>query len=460
MFFEDTIAAIATPPGKGGIGIVRISGERALEIGKKIFVFPEGKKTDFKNRYLHYGWAIDEDNILIDEVLFSYMQAPHSYTAEDVVEVHCHGGIIPLTKILKTIISKGARLAQPGEFTKRAFINGRIDLVQAEAVMDLINAESDRLARISLSQIEGGLSVRIRDMRGRLLNLMARIEVTIDYPEEDIDEMITKDIKNEVDDIVKSIQHLLKTAKQGKLIRQGVKAVIIGRTNVGKSSLLNALTKEDRAIVTEIPGTTRDTIEDMINIRGIPVRIVDTAGIRETIDKIEKIGIERSKENIITADLLITVLDASEELTSEDLEVLTYIKDKKAIVILNKTDKPNLLTEKYVKEKLGFDVPVAHTSLTLGQGIEIVEDMIYNMFFEGDIRIGDDIMITNLRHQEALMGAENSLMGVVDGLNKQMPPDIIAIDIRDALDSLGAITGESVTDDLIDKIFSEFCLGK
>ncbi len=460
MFFEDTIAAIATPPGEGGIGIVRISGSKALDIAKEVFVFGSKKNQTFKDRYLHYGKVVDEEGNIIDEVLLAYMKGPRSYTAEDVVEIHCHGGIIPITSILKEVIKKGARLAEPGEFTKRAFLNGRIDLVQAEAVMDLICAKTEKLAKASINQMEGGLSGHIKRMRERLIDIMAHIEVTIDYPEEDIDEVTSQSIRNDITHIVNDIENLLSTAEHGRLIRQGIKAVIIGKTNVGKSSLLNALVKEERAIVTDIPGTTRDVIEEFINIKGVAVRIIDTAGIRETLDQVEQIGIQRSKQNIERADLIITVLDASSPLEDQDREILEYLKDRKALVILNKIDKPVKLDRKQIEELIGSEIPIVETSLTLGKGIDKVEDIIYKMFFRGELEISDDLMITNIRHQEALNKARRYLLDALEGIDNELPMDIVSIDLRSAVDSLGAITGETVTEDLIDKIFSEFCLGK
>lgn len=388
------------------------------------------------------------------------MKGPRSYTAEDVVEIHCHGGIIPITSILKEVIKKGARLAEPGEFTKRAFLNGRIDLVQAEAVMDLICAKTEKLAKASINQMEGGLSGHIKRMRERLIDIMAHIEVTIDYPEEDIDEVASQSIRNDITHIVNDIENLLSTAEHGRLIRQGIKAVIIGKTNVGKSSLLNALVKEERAIVTDIPGTTRDVIEEFINIKGVAVRIIDTAGIRETLDQVEQIGIQRSKQNIEHADLIITVLDASSPLEDQDREILEYLKDRKALVILNKIDKPVKLDRKQIEELIGSEIPIVETSLTLGKGIDKVEDIIYKMFFRGELEISDDLMITNIRHQEALNKARRYLLDALEGIDNELPMDIVSIDLRSAVDSLGAITGETVTEDLIDKIFSEFCLGK
>ncbi len=460
MFFDDTIAAIATPPGEGGIGIVRISGSKALDIAKEIFIFGSKKNRTFKDRYLHYGKVVDGKGNIIDEVLLAYMKGPRSYTAEDVVEIHCHGGIIPITNILKEVIKKGARLAEPGEFTKRAFLNGRIDLVQAEAVMDLICAKTEKLANASINQMEGSLSGHIKRMRARLIDIMAHIEVTIDYPEEDIDEVASQSIKENITDIVKDIEYLLSTAEHGRLIRQGIKAVIIGKTNVGKSSLLNALVKEDRAIVTDIPGTTRDVIEEFINIKGVAVRIIDTAGIRETLDQVEQIGIQRSKQNIESADLIITVLDASSPLEDQDREILKYLKDRKSLIILNKIDKPVVLDRNEIEELIGKERPIVETSLTLGKGIDKVEDIIYKMFFRGELEMSNDLMITNIRHQETLNKAHKHLLDALEGIDNLLPMDIVSIDLRSAVDSLGSITGETITDDLIDKIFSEFCLGK
>lgn len=460
MFFNDTIAAIATPPGQGGIGIVRISGDNALTIAREIFEFENEKEQSFKNRYLHYGKIVDDGDNIIDEVLISYMQAPNSYTTEDVVEINCHGGVISLNMILKQVIKKGARLAQPGEFTKRAFLNGRIDLVQAEAIMDLISAQTERSAEESLKQMEGGLSQHIKSMRDKLLDFMAHIEVTIDYPEEDIGDIIIQGLKKDLEELLDRIDHLLSTANEGKLIRQGIKVVIVGKSNVGKSSLMNALVREERAIVTDIPGTTRDVIEESINIKGVALRILDTAGIRDTLDQVEKIGIDRSRKNIHSADLIITVLDASSSLEPQDKEILGYLKGKKALVVLNKIDKPSLIDIGDIEKGLDEHIPVIETSLTMGKGIDIIEDSIYSMFFKGDIEISNEAMITNTRHHEALIRTKDHLLEALDGLGDEMPLDIISIDLRDAVDSLGSITGESVTEDLVNRIFSEFCLGK
>lgn len=460
MYFEDTIAAIATPPGLGGIGIVRISGDRALNIAKEIFVFGNNKESVFKDRYLHYGKIVDSSGRIIDEVLLAYMKAPRSYTKEDVVEIHCHGGVVPIREILKEVIKKGARLAEPGEFTKRAFLNGRIDLVQAEAVMDLISSKTHISAMASINQMEGKLSKHIGAMREELIRNMAHIEVVIDYPEEDIDEIGMESLRDTIMELCNEIKNMMKTIEKGKLIREGIKAVIIGKTNVGKSSLLNALLGEDRAIVTDIPGTTRDVIEEYINIKGLAVRIVDTAGIRETLDKIERMGIERSKQNIDKADLILMVMDASIAIEEEDREIFSYIKNRKTLIVLNKIDKPVMLGKNEIEKELGNKIPIIETSLISGKGVDKLEDMIYKMFFRGELEITHDKVITNMRHYEALERAYNYLKDALEGIDYGMPLDIISIDLYGAANSLGNITGETVTEDLINKIFSEFCLGK
>jgi len=460
MYREDTIAAIATPPGEGGIGIVRISGEKSEEIIRNIFVGKNRKKIkEFKDRYFYYGNILDRNQQVIDEVLVVLMKKPRSYTMEDVAEIHCHGGMIPLRNILKRVIEEGARLAEPGEFTKRAFLNGRIDLAQAEAIMDLICTKSEKAAQISIRQLEGGLSKQIKEIRAKLLDIMAHIEVTIDYPEEDIEDVVGKRVESVIEVVLQDIKKLLNTAESGKLIRQGIKTVIIGKPNVGKSSLLNALVRENRAIVTDIPGTTRDVIEEYINIKGVNIKIVDTAGIRETLDEIERIGVERSKENIKDADLIIMVIDISRPMEEEDELLLEWLNGRKAIIVVNKVDKPALLDIDLLRKKVN-GVKIVETSLIKGKGVDKLEDLIYNMFFEGEISISDDVMITNIRHQEALTNAKAYLLDALQGLRNGTPLDLVSIDLRGALEALGTITGETVTEDLIDKIFSDFCLGK
>jgi len=460
MYREDTIAAISTPPGEGGIGIVRISGPDAEGIIQKIFVDKNGKThREYKNRYFYYGKILDEEKRVIDEVLVVIMRAPHSYTMEDVAEIHCHGGMIPVRKILKLVLNHGARLAEPGEFSKRAFLNGRIDLAQAEAIMDLISAKSESAAWLSVHQMEGKLSGKIKNLREKILNLLAHVEVTIDYPEEEIESDLLDHFRENMDEVLKEITKLLDTAEQGKLIRDGIKTVIIGKPNVGKSSLLNALVRENRAIVTDIPGTTRDVIEEYINIKGVTVRIVDTAGIRETLDLVEKIGVERSKESVQDADLVILMLDASRPLEEEDRKILRLIGDRKTLILLNKVDQPSVLDREKITELMP-DKIVIETSLISGKGIEEVEDFIYNMVYSGSITPNTDILVGNLRHQEALIKAKNHLKDALLALDQAVPLDLISIDIRGALEALGTITGDDITEDLVDKIFSEFCLGK
>ncbi len=457
---EDTITAISTPIGVGGIGIVRISGSKSLDIARKLFRTKAGKKIkDYKNRYFYYGKIVDSEGKTVDEVLMVIMLAPNSYTKEDIVEIHCHGGIVPLRQILKLTIQQGARLAQPGEFTKRAFLNGRIDLAQAEGIMDLICAKTETAAKASIQHMEGILSERIKNMRENLIDLLARIEVTIDYPEEDIEEIEAKRCIESLTYINKEIDRLLATADRGKLIRQGIKVVIVGKPNVGKSSLLNALLRENRAIVTDIPGTTRDIIEESLDINGVLVRILDTAGIRKAKDIIEDIGIKRSIQNMKEADLVLWVMDATRIIDKEDLEIAESIKEKKKIVILNKVDNHVIIDLNNVKEYIE-GVPVIRTSAILGQGISDVEKRIYDMVMSGKIQADDELMITNIRHQEALMRANEHIRDALDALKDNVALDLVSIDIRGACDALGTITGESVTEDLIDKIFSEFCLGK
>lgn len=460
MFDADTIVAISTPPGEGGIGIVRMSGEKSIDIIKEIFVLPSGKEiSEIKDRYFYYGKIVDDAGEPLDEVLMVCMRGPRSYTREDIVEIHCHGGMIPIRKILELIISHGARLAEPGEFTKRAFLNGRLDLVQAEAVADLIRAKSDEAARSSLRQMEGSLSRKLKDIRERLLDLIAHIEVTIDYPEEDIDEIIGKEIAGVLDEVLSEMKRLIDSANTGKLIRQGIKTVIVGKPNVGKSSLLNALVRENRAIVTHIPGTTRDIIEEYISIRGIQVNIIDTAGIRETEDVVEKIGVERTKKSIDEADLIIAMFDASVPFEKEDEEILERIKDKKVLVIVNKTDLPNLLDIEKIKSTIP-DGDIIETSLIKGEGVEEIENYIYNMVYSGNVTVSDEPMVTNIRHENLLKSSYKHLLDAKNALEHGVPLDLISIDIRSSLDDIGVITGEFVTDDIVDRIFSNFCVGK
>ncbi|NLB42010.1 MAG: tRNA uridine-5-carboxymethylaminomethyl(34) synthesis GTPase MnmE [Clostridiales bacterium] len=459
MITEDTIVALATPPGEGGIAVIRLSGPESLQIASRLYINGKREKQEqFKDRYLQYGYILDKEQNIVDEVLMVSMKAPKTYTREDVVEIHCHGGMIPAQKILDLTLEEGARLAQPGEFTKRAFLNGRVDLTQAEAVMDLISSKSEDAARVSLSQMEGSLSRKIKTLRDDLLDLMARIEVTVDYPEEDIEEMLRAPIGERLAKASSDCLHLLETAHQGRLVREGLKVVIIGKPNVGKSSLLNALVRENRAIVTDIPGTTRDVIEDYINIKGVLVRILDTAGIRETMDQVEKIGVEKSRELTRDADLILLLLDASSSLEKEDKEILQWLEDKRVLILLNKADRPLVIEEEEIRRLT--DSSIIWTSMMEGTGLNEVENYIYNLVYSGSVGPKNTAMITNNRHKEALIRGQKHLEEALNAMDAYMPLDIVTIDLRDAWEALGEITGESLTENLIDKIFMEFCLGK
>ncbi len=460
MALNQTITALATPPGEGGIGIIRISGPESFEIIHQLFCLKGGKKPiGIKDRYMNYGDILDEDDSIIDTVMMVQMSAPRTYTREDVAEIHCHGGMIPIRRILNRILACGARLSEPGEFTRRAFLNGRIDLAQAEGLMDFIRAKSEEAAKASFQQMQGSLSTEIREMRRSLLELLAHMEVTIDYPEEDIEEVFFAKIQRQLLVVLEQCESLLKTADQGKLIREGIKTVIIGKPNVGKSSLLNALLKENRAIVTEVPGTTRDVIEDELNIRGILVRIMDTAGIRDTEDIVERIGVERSKDLILEADLILLIVDASEALAKEDEEIIKQLHDRSVLVLLNKTDKPSVIDEDRIRETIG-DKRMIKTSMIEGTGIREIEDFIEQMVFRGALTAKTGHILTNRRHLEALIHSKQYIKDALDAVEGLIPLDLVTIDIRSAIDAFGEITGESLTEDLLDKIFLEFCLGK
>lgn len=456
----DTISAVSTSLGIGGISIIRISGSKALSIIKKIFKDKNGNKIDeLKSYSMKYGYIykLNSDEIL-DEVLVSYMKGPRSYTGEDVIEINAHGGAFITNKILEETIMAGARLAERGEFTKRAFLNGRIDLTQSEAINDIINAETESAASAAIYQSKGLISDKIKELRERILFLTANIEATVDYPEEDLEEVTAYDGIKKITEISLEIDKLIDSFKEGKIIRDGLNVVIIGKPNVGKSSLLNSLLHENRAIVTEIPGTTRDIIEEHINLDGILVKLTDTAGIRETEDIIEKIGVERSRERINEADLIILVFDRSSILTNEDIEIIENIKDKNFIVILNKSDlnKDNINIEKVPELK---DKKIINISAKFGEGIEILKNEIKNMFFTDSLEISAK-GITNLRHKEALIRANESLNAAVDTLKNVSAVDLASIDLKNAYLSLGEITGESTQEDIIEKIFENFCLGK
>ena len=453
----DTIAAIATFPGNAGINIIRISGNNARNISKKIFVKNDKKNVDLKPRYLHYGHIVDNEGKVIDEVLISYMKAPNTYTKEDIVEINCHGGLISAKKILETVLLNDCRAAERGEFTKRAFLNGRIDLAQAEAVIDIINSKTDSSHEISVNHLEGRLSREINDVIEEILDLLANIEVNIDFPEYDEDEVTINKVRELSERLVNELDRLIKTADTGKIFKEGIKTVILGKPNVGKSSLMNFLLNENRAIVTEIPGTTRDTIEEYVNIKGVPLRIIDTAGIRDTEDTVEKIGVEKALSKVNEADLVIMVFDSSLALEQDDEYIIDYIKNKKSIYISNKTDLPRKLNlDKYEN----IEKELISISVLKNQGLEEIINKVNKMFFEGSINISDELIINNVRHKNLLIKAKNSLQEVLNSIENQMTIDFIEIDLKQAMENLGLIIGKTVSDDLIDKIFNKFCIGK
>lgn len=454
----DTIGAISTSIGEGGIAIVRISGDKAKDVVEKIFQAKNGQSIkDMKSYTMKYGYIIDENNNHIDEVIVSFMKGPRSFTAEDTIEINCHGGVVATNKVLEQIIKQGVRLAEPGEFTKRAFLNGRIDLSQAEAVIDIINAKTDLSMKSALMQSEGLISKEIRGLREKLLSTIAHIEATVDYPEDDLEEVTSEMAIRDLDIIRKEIKGFIETAEEGKILREGLSTVIVGKPNVGKSSLLNAITKENRAIVTDIPGTTRDVIEEYINISGIPIKIIDTAGIRETDDVVEKIGVERSRAKINDADLIILILDSSNELTEEDKEIINHISNKKYMILLNKSDLNSKITQKDL-ENINC-TNIYNISAKTGEGIDEVRTAIKDMFFKGEIST-NNVIITNTRHKEALLRAYECIESAINTLNYTFAIDLASIDIRNAWTFLGEITGDSLEENIIDKIFKDFCLGK
>lgn len=459
MFIDDTIAAIATAPGEGGIGIIRISGPKSLEVAEEIFFSMSGKKiSEYPARTLIFG-NIKNGDKKIDEVLVAYMKGPNSYTAEDVIEINCHGGFISVKRILELVLSKDVRLAEAGEFTKRAFLNGRIDLSQAEAVIDVINAKTDKAHEVAENQLDGSLSNRIREFREKVTELLAQVEVAIDYPEEDIEFIAYTTLEEKTRELNKDIKKLYETSESGKIFREGLKTVIVGKPNVGKSSLLNSILGENRAIVTDIPGTTRDVIEEFVNIKGIPLKIVDTAGIRETDDVVEKIGVEKSMASFDTADLIIMVVDSSSELSEEDREILEKVQGKETILLLNKTDLPQVIDEeevkKYVNEENIIKISALHN-----EGIEDVHDRIEAMVYKGDIKSSSNVIITNSRHKDALYRAMKSAEDAMRAIEDRMPLDFVEVDLKNIWDYLGYINGDTVSEDLLDNIFHNFCIGK
>lgn len=462
MVFEgETISAVATATGEGAIGIVRMSGNKSISIINEIFRGIKCRKAeDIDSQRMAYGHIVDPENQKnVDEVLVLIMRAPRSYTREDVVEIHCHGGVVPLRKILELTIRFGARLAEPGEFTKRAFLNGRLDLAQAEAVIEIIRAKTDASLRMALGHLAGALSEKIRILRFEILGMIANLEATIDFPEEDIEELTAQDVKTAVTRVLAEIDHLLATKETGRILREGLETVIIGKPNVGKSSLLNALLKEKRAIVTDVPGTTRDIIEEFVNIRGVPLKIVDTAGIRETSDIVEKLGVEKAREYITTADLILVLLDASLPLSAEDREVLELLPGREAIVLVNKSDLPPILNIDEVYTYIS-DQRVIKISVMENSGLAELEQVIVDMVYSGQVQQKEGAFINNLRQANLLEQARDHLAAVLQTIDDGMPPDCIVIDLRDAWDKLGDITGDTVGEDIIEQIFANFCIGK
>ena len=459
MFIDDTIAAIATAPGEGGIGIIRISGEKSLQVAQSIFKSKSGKMIkDYNARTLIYGTVVDNEKV-IDEVLVAYMKGPNSYTAEDVIEINCHGGFISVKKILELILTKGVRLAEAGEFTKRAFLNGRIDLSQAEAIIDVIKSKTDMAHEVAQSKLEGSLAKKIKDLRMNVTEVLAHLEVSIDFAEEDVEEITYQTLEEKALELRNEIKKLYDTAESGKILRDGLKTVIVGKPNVGKSSLLNSILGENRAIVTDIAGTTRDVIEEFVNIKGIPLKIVDTAGIRETEDVVEKIGVEKSRESFSTADLVIMVLDASRKLSEEDMEILESLKNKKTIVLLNKMDlEPQIELEKI--EEFVNSEDIIKISALKHQGIEELQDKIEAMVYHGSVKNSSNLMITNSRHKDALFKAYESINDAISAIEQRMPYDFIEVDFKNIWDYLGYINGDTVREDLLDTIFANFCIGK
>ncbi|SOC08096.1 tRNA modification GTPase trmE [Ureibacillus xyleni] len=458
----DTITAISTPMGEGAIAIVRLSGDEAVQIAENIFKSPSGKKlSEEKSHTIHYGHLIDpKTGEIVEEVMLSLMRGPKTFTREDVVEINCHGGIVSVNRVLQLVLRNGARLAEPGEFTKRAFLNGRIDLSQAEAVMDLIRAKTDRAMNVALGQMEGKLSRLIAQLRQALIETLAHVEVNIDYPEyDDVEEMTIPVLLEKCSWVRDEIEKLLQTSSQGKILREGLSTVILGRPNVGKSSLLNSLVHENKAIVTDIAGTTRDIIEEYVNVRGVPLRLVDTAGIRETEDIVERIGVERSRQVLKEADLILLVLNSAEELSQEDERLFETIQNMDFIVVVNKTDLPRQIDIEKV-EQLANGRPVVTTSLLQEQGVIELEEAIAKTFFEGQVEANDLTYVSNARHIALLHQAKDTIEDAINAANDGVPVDMIQIDVTKTWELLGEIVGDTVQESLINQLFSQFCLGK
>lgn len=451
----DTVAAISTAVGESGVSIIKISGERAKEITAKIFKLKNGKSfMDAKPWTIEYGHIYNLQGSILDEVLVSYFKGPKSFTAEDVVEINTHGGRVATESVLQAVFEAGARPAQPGEFTKRAFLNGRIDLSQAEAVIDIIQAKTELSMKSALNQSGGKLSREVKEIRQAILNLLAFIEVTVDFPEEDLEFTTGQEVSEKLDGLMKRVKELLSTAEEGKILRDGLSIAIIGKPNVGKSSLMNALLRENRAIVTDIPGTTRDIIEEYLNIDGIPIKITDTAGIRETNDVVERIGVDRSKEKIDEADLIVFVLDSSRPLDQEDKDIIEYIKDRKKITLINKVD----LEEKLQLSAFEMGETIQVSALN-GFGLEALKEKVKALFFQGQVEV-QDFLVSNRRHKEAMMRANQKMLAAKTAIDQGISLDLAAIDLNAAWNYFGEITGDTLSEDLVDKIFSDFCIGK
>ncbi|MCG2042076.1 tRNA uridine-5-carboxymethylaminomethyl(34) synthesis GTPase MnmE [Staphylococcus epidermidis] len=456
----DTITSISTPMGEGAIGIVRLSGPQAIEIGDILY---NGKKklSEVETHTINYGHIIDpETNETVEEVMVSVLRAPKTFTREDIIEINCHGGILTINRILELTMTYGARMAEPGEYTKRAFLNGRIDLSQAEAVMDFIRSKTDRASKVAMNQIEGRLSDLIKKQRQSILEILAQVEVNIDYPEyDDVEDATTDFLLEQSKRIKEEINRLLETGAQGKIMREGLSTVIVGRPNVGKSSMLNNLIQDNKAIVTEVAGTTRDVLEEYVNVRGVPLRLVDTAGIRDTEDIVEKIGVERSRKALSEADLILFVLNNNEPLTEDDQTLFEVIKNEDVIVIINKTDLEQRLDVSELREMIG-DMPLIQTSMLKQEGIDELEIQIKDLFFGGEVQNQDMTYVSNSRHISLLKQARQSIQDAIDAAESGIPMDMVQIDLTRTWEILGEIIGESASDELIDQLFSQFCLGK
>lgn len=456
----DTITSISTPMGEGAIAIVRLSGPDAISIADSIY---KGKKqlSEVDSHTINYGHILDPDSgEIVEEVMAAVMRAPKTFTREDIVEINCHGGLVTVNRVLELTLSNGARMADPGEFTKRAFLHGRIDLSQAEAVMDFIRSKTERASKVALGQMEGRLSELIKGLRQSILEILAQVEVNIDYPEyDDVEEATSQFLLKEAANIEQEIDKLLKTGQQGKIMREGLSTVIVGKPNVGKSSMLNNLIQDNKAIVTEIAGTTRDVLEEYVNVRGVPLRLVDTAGIRETEDIVEKIGVERSRKALSEADLILFVLNYNESLTESDYQLFEAIKNEDFIVIINKTDLEQHLDMDELKEMIG-DHPIVQTSMVEQQGIEELEQKISELFFGGQVQSQDMTYVSNSRHIALLKDAKSSINDAIHSAEEGIPIDIVQIDLIKTWELLGEVIGEEASESLIDQLFSQFCLGK